>query len=276
MRVDFNISVGSAPDDRIEANKAHARSLGLPHVVRRADVQSINVIGRGPSVAAHIEELRGDNARNWAAGTAWAWCRDNDIRAGMVCVDANPRMVDYAKGCLDAILHPQCDPALFAALAGVNLRVVAPEHEEFGSTSATQAAFLGAALGYEVRLFGCEGSYAETTHVNEDIPQPNEMWIRANGQVFRTNTQMLVQSEQFARIICMTTRPVLVDRSGGLLAALIATGGEWDFERWDNAPADVQAAIQAERAASRGNTGNPGWGDDGHADLTAFEARAAE
>jgi hypothetical protein len=268
MRLEFDITVGSAAADRIKSNVAHARSLGLPYVARRASGRALNVIGRGPSVADHIEQLRRDDADNWAAGTAWAWCRDNEIPATFVCVDAQPRMADYVAGCSSAILHPQCDPALFAALSDADVKLVAPEAEEFGSTSATQAAFLGAVLGYEVRLFGCEGSYAQTTHVNEDVPQPNEMFIRADGRVFRTNTQMLVQSEQFARIICMTTRPLFVDRSGGLLAALIASGGEWDFERWDNAPEWVGAAIASER-----NTGNPGWGDDGAAD---WQARAAE
>lgn len=271
MRVEFDITVGSAPDDRIKANIAHARSLGLPYVARRAGGRALNVIGRGPSVADHAELLRRDDADNWACGTAWAWCRDNGIDAVFVCVDAQPRMVDYVAGCKVAILHPQCDPALFAALADADVKLVAPEYEEFGSTSATQAAFLGAAMGYEVRLYGCEGSYAETTHVNEDIPQPNEMFIRANGRVFRTNTQMLTQSEQFARIIRMSRPGTLVDHSGGLLGALAATetGGEWDFERWDAAPDWIKAAMATER-----NTGNPGWGDDGVADAGA--QRAAE
>lgn len=247
MRVDFDITVGSAPDDRIEANKAYARSLGLPFVAGQPGGRPLNVIGRGPSVSRHIEELRSADADTWACGTAWAWCRDNDIDAAFVCVDAQPRMADYVQGCKVAILHPQCDPVLFDVLAGADVKLVPPENEEYGSTSATQAAFLGAVMGYEVRLYGCEGSYAETTHVNEDIPQQNEMFIRANGQVFRTNTQMLVQSEQFARVICMTTRPVLIDRSGGLLGALIATGGEWDFERWDNAPSPWREMLERER-----------------------------
>lgn len=264
MRVDFNITVGSAADDRIEANKAHARSLGLPFVTGLAGGRPLNVIGRGPSVVNHIEELRRDDADNWACGTAWAWCRDNGIEAAFVCVDAQPRMVDYVAGCDVAILHPQCDPSLFSALAGSDVKLVPAECEEYGSTAATQAAFLGAVFGREVRLYGCEGSYAETTHVNEDIPQPNEMFIRANGDVFRTNTQMLVQSEQLARVISMARPGCFIDLSGGLLSALIATGGEWDFERWDNAPADLQCAIQASR-----NTGNPGWGDDGVADWGA-------
>ncbi len=72
------------------------------------------------------------------------------------------------------------------------------------------------------------------------------MYVRADGRVFRTNTQMLVQSEQFARIICMSRPGVFVDRSGGLLGALIASGGEWDLVRWDNAPDNVRALMTRE------------------------------
>lgn len=148
------------------------------------------------------------------------------------------------------------------------------ENSNLGSTAAVVATVLGITyLGFvDVNLFGCEGCYAQTTHANEDIPQPYEMYVRANGRVFRTNTQMLIQSEELQRIIAMCPPGKIADRSGGLLGALIASRGEWELVRWDNAPANVRELFEHEQR----NTGNPGWGDDGVADAAAFQARAAQ
>jgi hypothetical protein len=263
MRVEFTITSSSVPDAQVAENIAHSRSLGLPIVARRAGGRALNVIGRGPSVARYVDEIRSSDADNFAAGTSWAWCRDNGIQAALVCLDPHPRMADYVKGCEVAICHPQCAPAVFATLGGADVKLIAPEHEECGSTAALLAIAVGAVPGCQIRLYGCEGSYEERTHADEDVPQPNEMFIRADGRVFRTNTQMLIQSQQLAELFRLAP-DVFVDRSGGLLGALIASGGDWDMLRWDNAPPEIAALL---------NTGNPGWGDDGAAD---WQARAAE
>lgn len=248
MRVDFNVTSTSVPDARIEANIAHARSLGLPYVVDRAGGRALNIIGRGPSVAQHIETLRRDDADNWAAGTAWAWCRDNGIEAAFVCADPNPRMVDYTAGAKVALVAEQCDPTVFAALCGADVKLISMDTCAYGWTAAAIAAVLGATADSEVRLYGCEGSYENTTHANEDIPQHNLMIVRADGKVFRTNPQMIMQSEEFALLFRICKPGVFIDRSGGLLGALIASGGDWDLVEWDNAPDNVRALMTREQA----------------------------
>lgn len=245
MRIEFNVTSTSVPDAQVERNIAYARSLGLPFAARRASGRALNLIGRGPSVARHTETLKTDDADAWACGTAWAWCRDNGIEATLVCLDPHPKMADYIAGCERAILHPQCDPSVFAALEGGDCKLISPEFEECGSTAAMLALAVGVTLENETRIFGCEGSYAGTTHVDEDIPQPNEMFVRVNGEVFRTNTQMLIQSEQMAEILRSARPGLLVDRSGGLMSALVASGGEWDLVRWDNAPEGIRKMLEA-------------------------------
>jgi len=248
MRVDFNVTSTSVLDARIEENIAHARSLGLPYATDRAGGRALNVIGRGPSVARHVEVLRSDDADNWAAGTAWAWCRDNGIEAAFVCIDPSPRMVDYTSWAKVALVAEQCDPTVFAALRGADVKLISMETCAYGWTAATIAAVLGANADSEVRLYGCEGSYGDMTHADEDIPQQNLMIVRANGQEFRTNPQMIMQSEEFALLFRICKPGTFIDRSGGLLGALIASGGDWDLVEWDNAPDNVRALMAREQA----------------------------
>lgn len=257
MRVDFTVTSTSVPDARLAENIAHARSLGLPSVAYRAGGKALNLIGRGPSVARYTETLKTDDADAWACGSAAAWCRDNGIEATAVFADPSQRMAEYAAGCRRAIVSEQCDHALFDALKGADVQLMALEQWAIGYSAATIAAVLGARPDSEVRLYGCEGSYAETTHADEDIPQPNLMTVRCNGEVFRTNPQMILQCEEFVRIVRLCTAVRYVNHSGGLLEAMLLTGGEWELLEWDNAPANVAMLM---------NTGNPGWGEDGAAD----------
>lgn len=246
MRVDFVVTGTSSPDSRIAENIAHARSLGLPFAVGRAGGGPLNVIGRGPSAADHIDELR--EGENWACGTAWAWCRDNGIDATLIMADPNPRLAEprYVEGVSRAIVASQCAPEVFAALAGASVEIADHDTWAVGHSAAVIAAILGATAESETRLFGCEGSYAATTHVNEDIPQPNEMLVRCNGRAYRTNPQMIIQCEEFVRLFEMCRPGVFVDRSGGLLGAMLATKGDWDLLEWKNAPANVQRVLDYE------------------------------
>lgn len=250
MRIEFTISGINVSDAQMKANIAHARSLGLPPVADRAGGKALNVVGRGPSVAGHAEFLRHDDADVWACGTAWAWCRDNGIDATLVAVDAHPNMAkaEYLDGVTRAVVASQCDPAVFAALSCAQVELADDDQSNLGSTAAVVAMVIGAAFARyrQVRLFGCEGSYGDTTHANEDIPQPYLMAVRCNGEVFRTNPQMLIQCEEFCQVIRMVTKPDLfVDRSGGLLGAMLATGGEWDLLSYRNAPEHIRKMLEA-------------------------------
>lgn len=244
MRVDFTVAGTSVSHARLEANIAHARSLGLPPVGDRTGGRVLNVIGRGPSVAGHAGLLRHDDADAWAAGTAWGWCRDNGIDATLIAADPSPLMARNLAGCRRAIVSEQCDPALFAALKGADVHIMSMDRWAVGHSAAVIAAVLGATNDSETRLYGCEGSYGATTHADEDIPQANLMAVRCNGAVFRTNPQMIIQCEEFTRLFRLCRPGVFADRSGGLLGAMLATGGEWELLEWRNAPPNVRGLME--------------------------------
>lgn len=266
MRVNFTVGGITVHADRRAANIAHARSLGLPSVAALTrERRALNIIGRGPSVARHIQTLKADDADAWACGSAFAWCRDNGIDATFLSADAHPMLAGIAVGAKRAILADQTDPAVFEALRSAEIYVYDSECDAGGTTAVCAAVTLAACAGYsDIRLYGCDGSYDETTHVNSDEPQLSEMLVRCDGREFRTNPQMIMQSENLAEAIAGCPAEglegygeLIKDHSGGLLSALIASGGEWELLCWDNAPANVAMLM---------NSGNPGWGDDGAAD----------
>lgn len=228
----------SVPSECIAANIAHSRSLGLPTLACQAGGGALNVVGRGPSVARCADELR--SGVNWACGTAWGWCRDNGIDATFVCADANPRLAEpkYTAGVKRAILAEQCDPALFAALSGAELYRY-DTGKGSGNTTAAMAICMAPDAGYpEVRLYGCDSSYGETTHVNEQIDQPNLMQVRCGYEVFKTNPQMIMQAEELSGAV-RALPAFLKNRSGGFLSALIAHN-DWQLVEWKNAPDKVR------------------------------------
>lgn len=245
LRIDFNVTSTSVPEARLESNIAHARSLGLPAAEHRASRRALNVIGRGPSVAGHAEFLRQDDGDNYAAGSAWGWCRDNGIDATAVFADPSPVMAlpRYTLGCRRALVSEQCDPALFDALKGAYVSLMSVDQWGVGASAAVIATVLGSNPGVETRFFGCEGSFGETTHVDEN-QAVNLMVVRCNGAVFHTNPQMIIQCEELVRIVRLCTAGRFVNRSGGLLEAMLLTGGEWELLRWDNAPANVRALME--------------------------------
>ena len=239
MRVEFQATGSAVPPERLERNVAYSRALGLPHVRTLArGSRALNIIGRGPSVLGHIDRLRHDISDKWACGTAWPWCRDNGIGATFVCADPSPVFAGMASG--TAILADQCDPSVFGTL---DAYLFDPNEDAAGTTTACAAVTIAATIGYkEIRLYGCEGSFGERTHADEDQPQRNPMVVRCNCQEFLTNPQMIMQSECIAEA-ARAAPDFLIDRSGGLLGALIACP-DWELIRWDNAPEKVRRLMR--------------------------------
>jgi hypothetical protein len=82
MRIAWTPQMPEERLNRFSSNTAHARSLGLPYVARQAS-GVLNIVGRGPSVAHHLEILRASDNYDWhytwlegdvwAVGTAIGW-----------------------------------------------------------------------------------------------------------------------------------------------------------------------------------------------------------
>lgn len=256
------------PPERVAtflANTAHARSLGLPYVEAQATCDRVlNIVGRGPSVQWHLNIIRDSDDFSagafwregdvWAAGTAWRWCSDNGIDATFVCADPSKIFAEpyYAARVKKAVLAEHCDPDVFHALRHAEIRLYDVQNDiggvqGAGTTSAAMALCAGVLAGYdEFRLWGCEGSYAEMTHADEDQHQKHLITLRCNGQVFRTNPQMVMQSEELAEVI--RQHPGMVkDCSGGLLGAMVASCGEWELLSYRDPPPAVAEMLGRER-----------------------------
>jgi hypothetical protein len=133
----------------------------------------------------------------------------------------------------DAILSSICHPSVFDAL-GERVRIFHPEHvageQGFigGTTSATRVPTVALCLGYQsISFFGCEGSFAETTHTFKDEAPERQVLIRAGGKHYRTTLQFMNQSESLAAVISAFP-DILKDRSGGLLGAMLAYPETWE------------------------------------------------
>lgn len=218
--------------EKLAANVAHARSLGLPYLAASsAERGPLNVVGRGPSVAHYADEIRRRRHDTWAVGSAFKWCRDNGIAATALCVDTAPEMAEHIVGAPRAIVSDQCDPAVFAALRDADVVLIDPDNHAHGSTAATMTPDLGLVTGHnEIRFFGCESSFADTTHAGpaEDVRHVVHLLrVECGGRLFLTNPQMLLQAREMWELFVLHPE-IFIDRSGGLLGAMIAAKGVHD------------------------------------------------
>jgi hypothetical protein len=258
MRIAWTPKLPEERRQRFLSNTAHARSLGLPYLTGERPVPNVlNIVGRGPSVQHHLNILRDSDNYDWhytwlegdvwAVGTAIGWCHDNGIQATFVCADPSPIFAkpSYSVRTKRAILADHCDPALFHELRHDDVRLFDVQENGAGTTSAAMALCAGVIAGYkEFRLWGCEGSYAEMTHADCDEPQKHEIRLRCDGREFRTNPQMVMQSEELAEVIRQNP-DIVKDRSGGLLAAMVTSGGEWELLSYRNAPESIRQMLEA-------------------------------
>lgn len=76
-------------------------------------------------------------------------------------------------------------------------------------------------MGYrDVTYFGCESSFEERSHAYHDERNEHIFRVKCNGQSFLTNPPYFMQAEYLSAMIRLT--PLLKERSGGLLAAMVA------------------------------------------------------
>lgn len=231
MKVDFRRE-SYLSLEKINGNKAYAHSLCLPDARQiKAGSRRLAVIGGGPSIEGLKPEIAGFDGDRWAINGAYHWCKSQDINATFFSLDQTEYMRGIVKGVETAILSSACDPAVFDALNGANVSIVDIGHGEVlsGSSSATGVPFLALLMGYcSVTFFGCESSYGAMTHAYEDEPPELGVGVLCNGNTFSTSAQMFMQAQELSALI--TAAPhVLGERSGGLLRAMIESGGEYDM-----------------------------------------------
>lgn len=224
----FRLNVVPQCIESLDVLKANAeRNQKYPSVHRR-----LAIVGGGPSVASHLDELRAWDGDIWAVNYTPQYLKQHGIRSTFITVDPQ----DFDPGPLeDALVATCCNPDLFERLVSRGVKVrsfnIAETHEGgvFGGvTTARRAMGLGLMVGHrEIHVFGCEGSYSQGYSVDGRQGEWNQLIIRAGGKDYLTETGFVTQCEEMAQIFKHFGH-VYKNRSGGLLQALIENPETWE------------------------------------------------
>lgn len=240
MKITFH-ATGCVPPETMERNTEYGRSLGLPSVTSSAS-RRLAVIGGGPSLRDHLDELRLFDGDRWIIGTAFAFCRDNGIDGAFFDIDPQPltEAIDI-RGVRKAVLATCVDQSFFDALraGGAEIEVfdliMTAERANHGSSTVTAAPELALTVGYiDITFYGCEGSLDDAARVgdakdagpmrayeSEEVGRDRMLRVACNGEAFLTVPEFLLQCEFLATMLRMF--PALYrERCGGLLRAMVA------------------------------------------------------
>jgi len=199
---------------------AHTRSLGLPSVQRAGHVA---VVGGGPSVIDHLDELRAWNGPVWAINETYMWLRRQGVEATFFTAD--PKFQPWLKmGPGErALVALHSSPELLASIAGADIQTyeLAQDAVHCGPTTATAAPCLAVWMGHRsVTLFGCDSSFNTNAYAyGRDLPD-GMIIVLCDGERYLTKPEFLMQADDLAAL-CRETAVYCKSRSGGLLEALI-------------------------------------------------------
>lgn len=211
----------------VERNIKHAGGLGLKTY---RDIppagKKLAVIGGGPSINDHIEEIRAFDGDVWAINGAWKWCDDRVIEATFLAVDPHPIVAQWAKGAKRALLETRCDPLAFETLKDAEVilfDVDGPDGIAARGSTATAAPHLALRMGYgPIIFYGCESSYIPgMTHAYCDEAREDELVIEVDGHDYLTAPDYYIQAHELANMIRLAPE-FMSEQSGGLLRALVA------------------------------------------------------
>jgi hypothetical protein len=222
MTAPFRIAVRGECVASIEQLHENARkNAHHPKIERRR----LAVVGGGPLVVDHLDELREWKGDIWAINRTAQWLKEQGIRATLFTIDPTYMQID----CEDRLLASACHPDMFTGnCQAFDLIETHADGFAGGQSSATRAPHVALKLGYtHVAFFGCEGSFSRATHIDRDEAPPHQMIIRAGGADYRVTPDMLLQCEELSTLI-RTFDGVFHCRSGGLLQAMIDHPDTWE------------------------------------------------
>lgn len=220
-KIEFR-AINFFPEEIIERNKASSAKRGLPLVGVPASGH-LAVVGGGPSIASHKDELRHWDGDVWAINGAFEWCRQQGIFASFFSIDPDPRLAVTAAPARHAILGSACDPSVFDAIKG-GIEVFPIGEWPCGSTTACVAPFCAAQKGYaSVTLFGCESSFVDHVHAYPWEDDTGRLLVECGGKEYLTTPQFIMQAEYLAEI-ARGIKDYVKTVGGGFLPALIEHG----------------------------------------------------
>lgn len=221
-------SAPTVDDGQRLANSKVIEALGLPlHV----GAGRLAVIGGGPSIKDHVDELLAWDGQIWAVNGAINWCLDHGIPAWFYTADA-AAMANwvYDLGRVrKAVLAPDVSPELVAHLQNAGAEITLTVPLESGPTSANASDWLALKAGYRhVTYFGCEGSFEpDRTHAFDSFPIEDWLKVEVGGELYRTKAEFISQSIMLANTIRAFPH-VYAEKSGGLLRAMVEHGPDHD------------------------------------------------
>lgn len=220
-----------SPEEWAANAKANA-ALPFIEKTKQPNGRKLAIVGGGPSVADHLEELRNWDGDIWSVNRTSNWLKPRGVESILYAVDAekDPFYWPDPANVNGAILAVMCAPNIVARYRPIRLFDVhlgGPESYIGGSTAVTSAFILTVSMGYrDIHYFGCEGSFAATDHIDRNDNPEKQLIIRAGGVDYRTDPQMYLQCQEmewkFRRF-----PHIIKNRSGGLLAAMVEHPG-WE------------------------------------------------
>jgi hypothetical protein len=229
MKLDMSFE-GPISHEQGDRNRAHVSTLGLVKPQHRKR-PPLAVVGGGPSVLSHLDELKSWDGDIWIVCGAFPWAMSVGLEGTFFNADVQALAANYCAGAKRALVSTHNDPAVFAALEGVPVEVFdlysSSKGSNNGTTTATAAPCIALEMGHQsVSFFGCDSSYEGRTHAYDDIPPSSWLRVRCGGQEFDTSLPLLGQALCLAEVIREEPQHMIC-RSGGLLAALV---GNFDYE----------------------------------------------
>jgi hypothetical protein len=184
------------------------------------------IVGGGPSVLDHLEELRNWPGEIWAINWTAHWLADQGIGSKMTTVDSSIPFIPRAPLSKGAILGSCVSPVIFAEYPDAecfDMSEDAPGGTVGGSSTACRVPVLAVKMGWtDIHFFGCEGSFTEgRTHVYRNETQfVNYLKVKAGNTVYLTRDDLYMQCESLADVMLMFPAH-FKNRSGGLLQGMI-------------------------------------------------------
>ena len=237
-------SVCVVSNDGCTANLETALARDLPRCEPTpAHGRALAVIGGGPSVRWHIEELRAWSGDLWAVNGVYEYLLDEGVvPTGFIGVDPLPGLAEYVKRAhpdTTFLMSGLCDPSVFDRLKGHQVSLWFPEQSGMkfpgglwivngGTTGLTRTPFLARMLGYrDITIFGADSSFDEDSRYcykygsfAEDS-KAKVIFAEIEGEgIFPTEIALAKQVAQFWAIK-QSLGDELKFKCGGLLAAFL-------------------------------------------------------
>ncbi len=217
---------------------------GLPVCIQQPERNGqLAIVGSGPSVRDHLNELRSWPGEIWAVNGAYDYLLSvGVIPHGLMAVDPLPGLAEYVQN-----PQPQttfyvsglCDPSVFDALDGQDVRLWFPVQDSVkyppglwlvsgGTTALTRSPFLAHMLGWrDLTYFGADSSFDKSRYCYtdgmyaEDNKDPINWVTTPNGEgPFATSINLLNQVSQLGAIQ-PHFKGKMTFRCGGLMDAFL-------------------------------------------------------